>query len=103
MLVLLRAEASFGGFGESQLSQPSSSDSNAFTFDCLNCSGAGFLPADDTEGVDDWASGEPESLRICPFPLVVPNPLPLNFWVSDTLGEPPGENTVGLYCWPFVI
>lgn len=101
MLVLLRAEASFGGFGESQLSQPSSSDSNAFTFDCLNCNGTGFLPAYETEGVDDWAS-ETESLGICPFSLAVPNPLPLNFWVSDALGGTPGENTVGLLCWSFV-
>ncbi len=102
MLVLLRAEASFGGFGESQLSQPSSSDSNAFTFDCFSCNGAGFLPADDTEGVNDWASGETGSLGICPFSLAVPNPLPLDFWLSDALCGSPGENTVGLLCWSFV-
>lgn len=76
MLVLLRAEPTFAGFGESQLSQPSSSDSNAFTLDCCNCNGAGFLPADDTEAVDDWASEETGSLWVCPFSLAVPNPLP---------------------------
>lgn len=102
MLVLLRAEAAFGGLGESQLSQPSSSDSNAFTLDCFNCNGAGFLPVDDTEAIDAWASAETESLGICPFSLAVPNPLPRDFWVSDALGRSPGENTVGLSCWSFV-
>lgn len=73
LLMLLRGMVFLGGFGQSQLSQPSSSDSHAFTFDCCSCSGAGFLPADDAEGVDG-ASGEILSLGICLLSLAIPNP-----------------------------
>ena len=103
VLVRLRGKATFGGFGESQLSQPSSSESKAFIFDCFSCSGIGFLLASDAEGVDDWAPGGIVYLGIGPFSLAVPDALSLDFWVSDALSGSAGENSERLLCWSFMI
>lgn len=102
VLVLLRGKAFFGGFGESQLSQPSSSDSNASAFDCCSCSGAGFRPVDDAGGVDGCASGEIGSLGICPLSLAIPNLDVLDFWVFDALCGHDGEGSMRLLCWSFL-